>query len=266
MKHSLIVRKAAPEEAGIAAHLLQLGVPPEVRRLTIWDSPHLAAYLTQFIETIYVLAKDDTVIGAICVRCVDNKIYPQIMFVEPSERGNGYGNLLLGKALAAFAHEHSDLDEVLWDVASGRDTLESWYARLGGTECGRKGWWLAESTPLPSGQSSAPYVCRNRQHADCEQDQYGFSTLEIQAQAAVVPVGKLPGPYFRVLNADALADRRFLGTLNHLDKTRGILHIGASEQGPDTGGWKRLFVTRQLQFRVDALLLAFAQREGVSHS
>src|SRR5882724_11697245 len=126
MKHALVVRKAAPDEAEIAACLLRRGVPPEIRRLTIWDSPHLAEYLAQFIETIYVLAKDDAVIGAICIRRVDGKIYPQIMLVEPSERGHGYGNLLLGKALAAFAQEHSGLDEVLWDVASGRDTLESW--------------------------------------------------------------------------------------------------------------------------------------------
>ena len=94
----------------------------------------------------------------------------------------------------------------------------------------------------------------------------GSLRLRFRRGPAVVPVGKLPGPYFRVLNADALADRRFLGTLHHLDNTRSILHIGSSEQGPNTGGWKRLFVTRQLQFRVDALLLAFAQREGVSHS
>jgi GNAT superfamily N-acetyltransferase len=266
MQEKFIVCEAVPGDGRIAAAMLCRAFAPEIRRLTIWESGRIEHYLRPLVEDggrtsgshIYLLRKSAQIIGAILIRRVGTQMFPQVMFVDPAQRGSGLGNLLLGAAIEACSNRYPDLDEAVWDVFQGFDRLETWYQRLGGAETDRKGWWIAGPGLAPAMGIAAAYECRGLaaaadQHAGC-----GFSSFEVRIGESAVEVGRLPAPYFRVLSRTAIEDPRFLHTLNRIDSQRGILHIGDTTGLP--AGWKLEFITRRLHFKTRPLIQELKKR------
>jgi GNAT superfamily N-acetyltransferase len=269
MQHEFTVCEAVPGEEAIAAALLRRTSPPEIRRLTIWQSSRIEDYLRPFIEDggrtsgnhIYLLRKSSQIIGAILIRRTGNQMFPQALVVDSAQRGSGLGNLLLGAALEACSNRYPNLDETVWDVFQGFDRLEAWYERLGGVETDRKGWWVADPGLVRAMNISAAYECRGVADAAAQYDERDFCSFEVRIGESAVEVGCLPGPYFRVLSRTALEDPRFLHTLDCIDSQRGILHIGDTAGLQD--GWQLQFVTRRLQFKTGSLIQEFKKRTGV---
>jgi GNAT superfamily N-acetyltransferase len=265
MEEELIIRKAVPGDEQVAAAMLPQAFPPGIRKLTIWESSRLASYIKSLLEDggqsghdIYLLGKGRHIAGAILIRRIGTQMFPQAMFLDPAERGSGFGNLLLGGAIRACAKEHAELNELVWDVIEGADRLESWYERLGGVEVEHRGWWVAERNRASEIDGVAGYECRGLATADRDHANHEFSRFEVVTGESVVEVGRLPEPYFRVLSRAAIEDPRFLFTLSQLDGRRGILHIGATAGLGDP--WKLHYILRRLKFETTSLLQAFEKR------
>src|SRR5215472_12739509 len=118
MRHEFIVSEAVPGDERMAAALLFRAFPPEIRRLTIWQSSRIEDYLRPFIEDggrtsgnhIYLLRKSSQIVGAILIRRTGNQMFPQALVVDAAQRGSGLGNLLLGAALEACSNTYPNLD------------------------------------------------------------------------------------------------------------------------------------------------------------
>jgi GNAT superfamily N-acetyltransferase len=266
MHKELTIRRAIPGDERVAAAMLRQTLRPEVRKMTIWESARIDRYVKALLEgcggnpanEIYLLRKGENVIGAILLRITGNQMFTQAIFVDPAERGAGYGNLLYSRAIEACSKEHPELHEIAWDVFEGSDQLETWYARLGGIETDRRGWWLADQSALPSIDGFVQYECRGLAAADRDYAQQGFSSFEVLTDKSAIEVGRLPGPYFRVLSMAAIDDPKFLFTLRQLDAERGILHVGAPTGL--AGPWRLHFITRRLRFELQALIQALRGR------
>lgn len=257
------VRPARPGEGAIAAELLRQAFPPSTRNLTIWGSPQLHRYLEYLLELgppqsgygIYLLAHTGIVVGAIANRFLSPVVHPTVMYLNSSLRGSGVGTLLLAESVIDFVRRFP-CQEIVWDVFAGSERLETWYHRLGGVELERRTWWLLDPGDLP--EDLPPLPCTGVDAADQHHASFGFSSLNVEWNGTLIPVGRLPGPWFRVFNADSLRDPRFLTTLRHLDPRRGILHIG-SDIAPG-GLWRPQLVVRRLTFQRDQLLREFSVR------
>ena len=211
---------------------------------------------------IYLLHKGKKIIGSYPYTHNRRPDVSQAIFVDPVERGAGYGNLLYSGAIEACSKEHPELNEIGWDVFEGHDQLETWYTRLGGIETDRRGWWLADQSALCAIDGVIPYECRGLAAADRNHAEQGFSSFEIQAGESTIEVGRLPGPYFRVLSRVAIDDPRFLFTLSRLDAERSILHIGEPAGLADP--WRLHYIMRRLRFEPEALIQAFRARNAAS--
>jgi GNAT superfamily N-acetyltransferase len=270
MQQELTIRKAIPGDDRVAAALLRQTLRPEVRKMTIWESARIDHYVKALLETcggspaneIYLLHKGQKIIGAILLCITGGQMFTQAIFVDPVERGAGYGNLLYSGAIEACSKEHPELNEIGWDVFEGHDQLETWYTRLGGIETDRRGWWLADQSALCAIDGVVPYECRGLAAADRNHAEQGFSSFEIQAGESTIEVGRLPGPYFRVLSRVAIDDPRFLFTLSRLDAERSVLHIGEPAGLADP--WRLHYIMRRLRFEPEALIQAFRARNAAS--
>jgi hypothetical protein len=268
MQQELTIRKAGLGDKRVVAAMLHRPFRAEIDRMTIWESNRIDCYIKSLLEEpgrdsgheIYLLNKGKRAIGTILIRRIARQMLVQVMVLDREERGSGYGNLLLGGAVEACLKEYPELDEVVWDVFEGSEQLEAWYARLGGIETDRKGWWLADPNALRAIDGFVPYECRGLAAADRNHAEQGFSSFEILAGESAVAVGRLPGPYFRVLSRGAIDDPRFLFTLSRLDAERSILHIGEPAGLADS--WKLHFVMRRLRFEPEALIRAFRVRNA----
>ena len=270
MQQELTIRKAGPGDERVVAAMLHRPLGAEIDKMTIWESNRIGRYIKILLEEagrdsgpeIYLLSKGARAIGTLLIHRIAHQMLVQVMVLDREERGSGYGNLLLGGAVEACLKEHPELDEVVWDVFKGSDQLEAWYARLGGIETDRKGWWLADPSAMRSIDGFMPYECRGMAAADRNHAEQGFSSFEILAGESAVAVGRLPGPYFRVLSRVAIDDPRFLFTLSRLDTERSILHIGEPVGLADP--WKLHFIMRRLRFEPAALIQAFRARNAAS--
>jgi hypothetical protein len=114
---------------------------------------------------------------------------------------------------------------------------------MGGVEQYRNGWWLA--LPEPGGGTEGHVgVCRGLMEAERQHTRWGFSHFEVETASGRYEVGRLPGPYFRLVLPDAPRDPDLMATLRSLDPNRRVFMVGPEEF--ESAEWERVAVSRRL--------------------
>lgn len=267
--HEFTVRRAMPGEGEGIASLLSQTIQPEINELSIWCSPRLGDYLEDVLrknaaaecKDLYVFNRYGEIGGVVCLRRQEGRVWVDMACVKPEFRGQ-----LLGNRLFLFSVEEvaGAIGAALvgWEAAVGNLRQERWHARLGGVEQYRNGWWLA--LPEPGGGSEGHVgVCRGLMEADRQHAIWGFSHFEVETAAGRYQVGRLPGPYFRLVLPYAPRDRDLMATLRALDPTRRVFLLGPEKL--ESAEWERVAVSRCLLARLDKFISYLSSMVGLSN-
>lgn len=247
-----VVERARTGEAGRVAHLLARMYEPFELPFTIWASPRIGRYVADLMEhpdpedihEFSVLRRGNSIAGAIHLRRIDGAIFVDGIYTDPASRKDQLSNFLVHTALTDYGR-YGPFAVVRFDGAESKPAVRAWHRRvLGAAEAHRRTWWRM---PLPAA-GNAHGRLSGMDRADRDHDRWGFSSVTVTTSLKSYTVGRLPGPYFRLADADGARDRELLGSLAALDSSRELCVIGTKETQPE-GGWIiDTFVRSQVDF------------------
>ncbi len=283
-----IIRPARVGEGERIAALIRLSLPPELRPLTIWDSPGAGNYVESTLgggvagedHCYYALQHGAHLEGVAVFRRLDTAAFLNHLYIAPHLRGRSLGTKLLHQAARHYLHQ-APLRRIALDVFPQCGVAETWYERLGFEESGRRNWWLLDSHAKVCGKNVPAQILET-----CNGDPaWGFSRFQVLLPGGrCYEIGRLPGPYFRLTDRQAALDTELWEALSRCDPSRKLLLIADSaalirdfrrtdrdssgrfqrlaNHPMQRGGWKQAGVSRRLRCDT-ARLLRNLERGGV---
>ncbi|GEM_PF-1796330 len=226
------IRPARPGEGEDIAALIRLSLPPELRPLTIWESPGAGRYVESTLQgalageshRYYVLRHGADLEGIAAFRKLGTAAFLNHLYIAPHLRGRSLGTTLLRQA-ARYYLQHVPLRQIALDVFPQCALAGSWYERLGFVEADRRGWWLLDSDPKVSAKNISAQILEG---CSCD-PAWGFSRFQVLfPDGRCYEVGRLPGPYLRLTDEQAALDADLREALSRCDPNRKLLLIADS--------------------------------------
>ncbi|HWQ52175.1 MAG TPA: hypothetical protein VN442_00730 [Bryobacteraceae bacterium] len=250
MTSEWIVDEAQPEDAPAIARLLGTVLPSRLNDLSIWSSPKLSRYLAGLIESrhadserrIFVLRGPQDLVGAASMKDFGADLWMDNIHVVPDFRKKMLANEFIVEVLERCLVLRP-VEYVGWDSYTGDPRLDAWHKRLGGVEQSRTGWHTLSLDGFEFQPHILPSQVEGMAEADERHAEWGFSSFAVHTSKGCYTIGRLPAPYFRIIDVAAARDLELLRILCTLDRSRKVLLLGPEELGD--AGWLRVAVSRR---------------------
>jgi hypothetical protein len=261
MKGDYRVDVARPGEEGEVARLVRCSLAPQLRRLTIWESPRVDRFVAAILggafpdeaREFFLLRWEDQPAGVAAFRLLAGRAFLNHLYVGPWLRGRLLGLRLFAASARSYLSRHGWATLAL-DVVAGQQPAEAWYERLGFVESERRQWWLEDQTSGRQGNHRRwRELCDGLAEAERQHRIWGFSSLTASAgDGQRYQVGRLYTPYFRLTQAAAAQDRELGAVLTSLDSTRRLLLLAPQEM--ERRVWRKVALSRRLECEARVLL------------